>query len=342
MKIYIQTIAFIFTYITAVYLLFSASFAGAEDLQYSEIDIAYPGYEQPLKLSIWYPAGQCKAASEARFCLTENAKLNQTAILSHGAMGSTRTQNWLGYALASQGIVTVGINHLGESWVYGQENVDVRNVLKIWRRPAHIQFALDALQKNSVDGQPIFNHRANWNNVTAIGFSSGGSTVLSLAGARYDPMMALNYCASSKSEGDLSCSYMPTQDTPPPPPTEAWDSHADTRVKRVVALDPAAGHLTTQASLKSVETPTLIITTTADDFLLHEHHAVYFDTHLVNSELIKLTNNEGHFVFSDPCDHSFESNGIPVCEDRSTTPRAETQKGLYRDLFSFIYRNPRS
>ena len=245
MKIYIHTIIFIFAYITAVYILFSSSFAHAEDLRYTEIDLPYTAQEPPLKLSIWYPAQECASDSEARLCLADSVKSKQTAILSHGAMGSARELNWLGYALASQGIIAVGVNHLGESWVYGEDQVDIRNVLKIWQRPEQISFALNAMQANRVDNQPLFDRAIEWDNVTAIGFSSGGSTALAMAGARYNPQQALEYCAAPKSQGDLSCRYLHEGAGPtgslPMPPAKASQAFTDTRVKRVIALDPPLG-----------------------------------------------------------------------------------------------------
>ena len=58
-------------------------------------------------------------------------KLN-VATLSHGAMGAAKDCSWLAYPLAAKGWVVVGVNHFGESWRYGRQNIDPSSVTRVW------------------------------------------------------------------------------------------------------------------------------------------------------------------------------------------------------------------
>ncbi len=42
-----------------------------------------------------------------------------------------RGYRWIGELLAAQGIVTVGLNHYGESWIYGPEHIRHSTVLAV-------------------------------------------------------------------------------------------------------------------------------------------------------------------------------------------------------------------
>ena len=312
------------------------------DVEKQEIDITHPVSGNPLKLVVWYPAGlkEDQTCKNVMFCLSKSTNTALPVIISHGAGGSTREFNWIGYATASQGMVTIGINHYGESWVYGQDTVKPNAFLEMWNRPVEVSQLLDLLEKNTIGKKPVFNQKLNWSNTTMIGFSSGGSTVMSLAGATYDPLRALNYCNSKKSVGDLGCEYMKGKEDllKNLDLDKAKASYHDQRVRRTIALDPAAGHLTNQDSLKSISIPTLIIAAKQSDFLPFDTHAGYYASNLMNNELVTLNRGEGHFVFIDQCDLDIKVHGIEVCSDKEGIDRKAVHNSLYPHIFSFIYR----
>ena len=319
----------------------AAASAKDDNLQKAELDFINPVTEEPLKLTIWYPAGKGDACRNAAICLADSVKKHQAIVLSHGAMGSAREMNWIGYAMASQGFVAVGVNHYGESWAYGQETIEPRRVLEMWRRPAAISVALDLLALNeSPDGGALFSETIDWTNMTAIGFSSGGSSVLALAGAKYDPALAISYCASDKSAGDLSCKYLPKGENAKLPQPHTDTEMKDARIRRVVALDPAAGHLTAKASLEEISVPTLIVAAKQNDFLSFDRHASFYAGRIKGVQLVTLDEGEGHFVFLDTCDHQYKAHGIPLCQDRDGVDRKSVHRAIYPALFSFLYRNP--
>lgn len=319
-------------------MLFATSALANDKVAYSEIDFINPQTQQPLKLSIWYPEG--KSCDDAKLCLSESTRLDQAILLSHGAMGSTRELNWIGYATASQGFITVGVNHFGESWVYGKKSIQPYAGTKIWLRASELSAAIDLLQLNQSNTQaplPIFNHSVNWQQLTAIGFSSGGSTAITLGGGKYEPELAIQYCASESSKGDLGCRYSENLPEHTISIEEATQDYRDERIIKVIALDPAAGPMTTTKSLSNINIPVLIVGAKQNDFLPFDNHAGYYASTIPNASLYSLEDKAGHFVFIDSCQHEHKAMGISLCEDKEGVDRDNIHQQLYPKLFQFIY-----
>ena len=95
------------------------------------IDLYNQTDKRPVKVNLWFKKGDCETSSSNTYCLDNDSQKRRLAILSHGAMGAASDYNWLAYTLASQGWVVVGLNHFGESYRYGRENVDPKTSLKL-------------------------------------------------------------------------------------------------------------------------------------------------------------------------------------------------------------------
>lgn len=293
-----------------------------------EIDFFDQDRQRPIKATLWYPQGNgCEANSSSR-CLATNSSKAKLVVFSHGAMGSVRSMNWLAYPLAAKGYVVAGINHYGESWVYGRENIRPQAALKLWERPLDISFTLDQFKKQSPFQIPL-----DIENTTAIGFSSGGSTVLSLAGARYAFEQARIHCQKA-AKVDLSCRY--TQDDLPELPKRAKQTLQDNRIKQVIALDPAAGHITSAKSLTTITAKTLIFGLANGDFLPLQYHAGFYQEYIKNSELYRFEGNEGHFVFQDSCELDISVHGITLCKDKKGVDRKKVQQVALSRIFEFL------
>ena len=339
MKNYLLTPKTLFTF-----ALFTALqpfvFASQNTVDYAELDFMNEQTGEPMKLSFWYPRGE--NCSDSEICLANDAQTHQGIIISHGATGSARESNWIGYATASQGIVTVGMNHYGESWVYGPETMKPGAVTQMWRRTADITYALNLLKQNALPGaekKQLFNKAIQWDNSTAIGFSSGGSTVIALAGGILDPMQGAAYCDSSDSSGDLGCTYAKGKTFDDEHLALVSTDQKDERIKRVISLDPGLGHMTTPESLKNIAIPVMIVGAKQNDFLPYHAHAGYYASQIPNAHSMVLDNGEGHFVFIDKCDNPYKAQGIPLCEDKEGVDRQVVQKKLYPEIFTFIYSN---
>ncbi|MFW8591449.1 alpha/beta hydrolase family protein [Glaciecola sp. 2405UD65-10] len=304
------------------------------------LDVFDNARNRPVKITLWYPAeSEC---DNARICLANSTQLNHAVILSHGAMGSAKDYNWIGYALASQGIVVAGVNHYGESYLYGQEHVDYSAALRFWQRPRDVSFVLDILSKNVIENQQnaqIFNKNINWSNVIGIGHSSGGATMIAAIGGKVDLTQSLEYCAKEISTGDKSCQYMRHLTKSFNYENTSNTDFLDPRIARVIALDPALGHVMTTESLQNIKVPTLIIGSTENDFLPFDSHAGVYAQTIPNTQLLSLDKGEGHFVYLDSCDHKFKAMGVSLCEDKLSINRDLVHQNIYPSLFQFVYSN---
>lgn len=285
-----------------------------------------------MTINVWFPKGKCAAQQEKPLCLADGAVTNKVVVLSHGAMGSARGLSWIGEKLAAVGFVVLGMNHFGESSIYGQDTQDPRATALIWQRPQDISAVLDRFS-----AQPIFQKNVNWSNVVAIGHSSGGQTAAMLAGATFDLQRLTEYCASEQSKGDLSCNYGSNRASAPDTFKKQFSaSQRDARVKMVVMLDPALGSAVQPESLRAVKIPTLVAGALNNDFLPWPQHGLRYATEIPNAKTNLLKGQEGHFIFLTACRHPTKVMGVALCEDRQGVDRKATQDALADTLIKFV------
>ncbi|WP_269521116.1 alpha/beta hydrolase family protein [Alteromonas sp. BMJM2] len=326
-------------------LVLLASFGNAQaitsdimELKTKEVDFVNQTVNRPTKIKFWYQGSA--EPCEATMCLSPKQSSQRVAIISHGAFGSPREMNWLGYALASQGWIVAGVAHFGESWVYGVENIDPSSVMRFWQRPQDVSFAIDSLSKEG-----LFNTSLKTDKVIMLGHSSGGFTSLAMAGANLEAGKSQAYCDSEKAKDDKGCSY--GQQSKRKPMTEEMikkigllqEQMQDERVAAVIALDPALGHAVSEKSLKSIKVPTLVIGSLENDFLPYNTHSKYYANHIQGADLAGIEQGAGHFVYIDKCDSDRKVKGVFLCKDREGVDRKAIQKQILGHIFSFIYKN---
>jgi predicted dienelactone hydrolase len=310
----------------------------AIELKTKEVDFVNQTVNRPTKIKFWYQGSA--EPCEATICLSPKQNNHRIAVISHGAFGSPREMNWLGYALASQGWVVAGVAHFGESWVYGAENIDPSSAMRFWQRPQDVSFAIDSLSKEG-----LFNTSLKTDNVIMLGHSSGGFTSLAMAGANLEAGKSEAYCASKKAKDDKGCNY--GQQSKRKPMTEEMltkigllqKKMRDERVAAVIALDPALGHAVSEQSLESIKVPALVIGSLENDFLPYSTHSKYYANHIQGANLVGIEQGAGHFVYIDKCDSDREIKGVFLCKDRDGVDRKAIQKQILQHIFSFIYRN---
>ncbi len=83
-------------------------------------------------------------------CLAEGAVTEKVLVFSRGSMGSPEEYSWLGESLAAAGPILVGVNHYGESRIYGQDTRDPRSSALTWQRARDISALLNRLASERV------------------------------------------------------------------------------------------------------------------------------------------------------------------------------------------------
>ena len=287
-----------------------------------------------IQLDVWYPATAAEQAQSYNFGMGSVAKGAALAggklpviLLSHGAMGAASNYSWIAEPLARHGYVVLGVSHFGESPAFGPATMNPANVAHFGDRTRDINAALDFLVSKSAYASHIDLQRLG-----ALGHSSGGATVLMLSGASFSMADIQTYCAAARAT-DKGCQYpvgaLSSDQAPVPSPRS---------IKAMVLMDPAAGPGFTEASLRALKTPALVIGSIDDDFLPFAAHAGRISDLLGSAETLRLTEGEGHFVYVDRCSLPINVMGVKLCTDRAGVDRDATHAMLVPQILSFFDR----
>lgn len=209
---------------------------------------------------VWYPADAgAETASFAGNAVWQPVMAAEDAppiagrhpvvLMSHGLGGHYRSLAWLASELAKAGAVVVAVNH-PNSTVF---DFDMQAGLAHWTRPQDLTAALDYVLADPALGPLVDTAR-----ISAVGFSYGGWTALSLAGVRGNLAGYIAHCKSAPSGhcrdiarqgGDLAALD-----------AGQWDgNYQDARITKVVAIDPGLTYGLTPADTQNLIADTLLI-----------------------------------------------------------------------------------
>ena len=295
---------------------------------------------RPLRTSLWYPAA-ANAAVESILepdlpFLVDSVAPNATlaaspgryplVLVSHGTGGSALQMMWLGTHLARHGYLVAAVNHHGNSGAVPP--LDPRGFLLYWERAQDVSAVLDRLLAD-----PTVGPRIDTTRIGAAGFSLGGYTVLSVAGARFNQQVYDAFCASD--ERDFTCGPQP--EFPQAPAlfealrqsdsgtraslSRGGDSYRDPRVRAVFAIAPALGAGFTGPDLRDVTVPVSIVVGAGDSITPPRTNAVRYANQIPGATLTILEGAVGHYTFLLPCSDRGRAV-VPVCRDGDGVDRA--------------------
>ena len=302
---------------------------------YEQLRITDESRKRPVHLDIWYPSTSAEIENNYGISKGNVAKGGTFAgkklpviLLSHGAMGAASNYSWLAEYLSRHGYVVLGVSHFGESPVFGRDSIDPTSVSRFGDRTKDLNFALEFLLEKS-------KYAANLdaNKIGAIGHSSGGSSVLMLAGVVFSLKNMTDYCSKPEAVNDKGCSYPRSAEIDEQQTLPVRSSRS---IKALVALDPAVGQGFTKDSLKSFKIPTLIIGSVKNDFLPYNFHAGYISSSIKKSQSIKLDGGEGHFVYLDKCNLPIKAMGVSLCTDAEGVNREAIHTKLSLEIEKFL------
>ena len=298
--------------------------------------------DRPLNVNLWYPAdtGATEAAAPYRFFVAgrvaEDAPFPAgdtrypLILVSHGDKGNNYNQAWLAEVLAANGYIVAAVDH----WLNTSQNNEPEQTMRLWQRPEDMSFVLDRLLAD-----PELEMHIDAGRVGALGHSSGGYTVLALAGAIYHPALMESYCAGPQRGPD--CDIVAGIDRSKINWSDAEKSYQDSRFSAFMAMAPAIGPGIDVESLEAIALPVAIIAARDDEVLPVDMHAERYARYIESAELTLLPAG-GHFVFLPQCtaathliDYFTE---FDICGRNNPVNRLEVQKSLASKTLDFLAR----
>lgn len=278
---------------------------------------------RPEMTFVWYPAAP---GSEARTdwgdpamrplfapiavapeaVLSSESQKYPLVLLSHGHTGVALELMWLGQYLASRGYIVAAVDHHGDSMAEGQ--VLAQGFLLRGERARDLSDIIDKLLAD-----PAFGAHIDATRIGAAGHSSGGETVIALAGGKFDGKHLQEFCDAHSS--DLTCQpreailaslakleeLKKTDSVVQEAVSREANSVQDQRIKGVFAMAPAVGEAYTKEGLKPIHIPVHILVGEKDRVTPPATNAQRYAKLLRGARLTVFRGNVGHMTFSSEC-----------------------------------------
>lgn len=240
-----------------------SSFAG-DAVGVREITVPSQERHRDITATVWYPAkvgGRPVMLGESRYFTgtpaMENADISPRRypliLLSHGAglAGTPSALSWFAVPLARHGFIVAAPMHPGN----GGANKSASETMKMWLRPKDISSTLDA-----IDNATFFHEHLEPENVGMVGLSMGGGTALALGGARFSPERLASYCDTQDTNPSL-CEWVNLSgvNLHDMDLTPAARDGRDTRIRAIMAIDPAPVDVFSTSSFSRISAPISIL-----------------------------------------------------------------------------------
>lgn len=268
---------------------------------------------RPIAWSAWYPSlevDRVERPSRQFFelgnvgweaTLARKAKF-PVVLLSHGTGGTAESLGWLARALACEGYVVLGANHHGNT---GLEPYLAEGFLCWWERATDLSVMLSSLGASG-----FFANKLDLDQVSAVGFSLGGHTVMALAGAQtcleeFDGWRSANgITEGGPIEFPDAADSIPTLMEISDAFRRSWAEHGhdrtDKRIKSVIAIAPAPPIRSfVPRSVAELRLPVVILTGGADNEAPSEHCADWLVLQNDQFQRHDLGKQVGHYTFLD-------------------------------------------
>lgn len=279
-----------------------------------------------IEVGVWYPSdapGKPMPFGLASQTVAVGAALKgeklPLVVMSHGNGGFFGSHYDTAIALAEAGFVTAALTHTGDNYQDQSRATDMPN------RPRQLSVLVDHML-----GAWPEHGRLDPARVGAFGFSSGGFTVLSAAGAAADPTQLGRHCKDHP--GYFDCGLI-RRNGPP----AAWPAPApDRRLKAIVSAAPAIGYALTPASLKTLAMPIQLWQAENDRVLPKPLYVEPVRAGLPSPPEFHFVKGADHFDFLPACTPQAAARAPAICTPTPGFDRAAFHAELNREVVRFF------
>jgi predicted dienelactone hydrolase len=259
---------------------------------------------RPVTTEIWYPTTDTLTEKDKHFSpfiRIQTIKKGKVPgkkmpliLISHGTGAGRLTLEWLADGLVQKGFMVAAVDHFGNTY----DNKKVEDFVEPWRRPQDISYALTALLKDTLFGSRIDTLR-----IGAAGFSLGGYTVITLAGAKFDLNAIRAYFKTERGKKELNIPEFPgladafneesvTRSFENCPPLK------DNRIKAFFAICPAVGQgFNNKNQFATINDPVYIVGAESDSIAPVKTNAWHYHELINKSKFTLIKGKVGHYVF---------------------------------------------
>lgn len=272
-----------------------------------------------IAVTIWYPALNPAGAPESVSYQVDQLERTGRALRdaapdltggpypvvvhSHGLGGARLESTYYAEHLASWGFVVLTLDHTGSTFFNITSAEDV--VRSFGTRPLEVTSLIDYAEALNASG--TYAGLMDLDRLAVSGYSLGGYTALSLAGARISTE-ALNTMCQGPAAADNKLCDPQGRDVLAGVfglahgPDGVWPSLSDPRVKAVVALAPCCVELFGAENLEAIQAPLLIVGGTEDPFAPPATNGSVAFEHAASAHKTQvLLARAGHNVYVDAC-----------------------------------------
>ncbi len=332
---------------------------GRTHLRYDDperVNWAQPG-PRPIQTTIWYPAvtGSAESAwnigvfrmgwNAPEAAMVEEPAMLPLVVMSHGTGGAAAQLSWLAEELASEGYLVAAVSHHGNTGA--EAAYTLQGFMLWWERARDLTVLIDRLLADERFGPHIDTTR-----IGAAGFSLGGYTMLTIAGARTDRPAWERFCEEAGT--DPSCVL------PPEAPftraeaeslvvsdsevqrsmARAGVSYRDPRIRAVYAMAPVLGPAYVPASLDSIGIPVRIVVGDRDDQAVPEVTARPVSAR-IDGATLDILPGVSHYAFLAECSLQGRLFLRQLCADASGVDRGAHHDNVAADALDFFDRELR-
>jgi predicted dienelactone hydrolase len=279
--------------------------------------------DRPVVVEVWHPTqekGKVEKVSDSWVHPKEMRNvafhgIHPLILMSHGNGCERRDMSHLAASLVKKGYIVAAVEHYGNSF----STYNPLTTLQFWERSRDISFAitqLTAVLKDHVDPARI----------GFVGYSLGGMTGLSLAGAQAENVIEVAKEQQKRHEAiQLDLLHLIDEKV-------AQQSYKDERIKAFALLSPAT-FVYPNKTLSAIKAPLALIASVADEVLPFSEHARRLIETGIATKVQILRGAISHFVFL----NRVSELGRTLLTGEFNNPLVEThRKVFHKEIATFV------